>query len=142
LDRPTRYPDKMKAVLKNHVSLCFICLKHPGRYVIPRVGNVTEGNDFGSHRLLFDDTYLNTVRPIVTNYYYLYVLLLWIFKQELVSTCVCPFRSLPTVVNPLKTGFLLNNIYESSPYLTGNTLRLHYKAQPVNAVWGNSRCLL
>jgi hypothetical protein len=23
-----------------------------------------------------------------------------------------------------------------------NTLRLHYKAQPVNAVWGNSRCLL
>jgi hypothetical protein len=27
-------------------------------------------------------------------------------------------------------------------YLTGNTLRLHYKAQPVNAVWGNSRCLL
>jgi hypothetical protein len=29
-----------------------------------------------------------------------------------------------------------------SPYLTGNTLRLRYTAQPVNAVWGNSRCLL
>jgi hypothetical protein len=29
-----------------------------------------------------------------------------------------------------------------SPYLTGNTLHLHYRAQPVNAVWGNSRCLL
>jgi hypothetical protein len=29
-----------------------------------------------------------------------------------------------------------------SLYLTGNTLRLHYKAQPANAVWGNSRCLL
>jgi hypothetical protein len=29
-----------------------------------------------------------------------------------------------------------------SPYLTGNTLRIHYRAQPVNAVWGNSRCLL
>jgi hypothetical protein len=29
-----------------------------------------------------------------------------------------------------------------SPYLTGNTLRLRYKAQPVNAVQGNSRCLL
>jgi hypothetical protein len=29
-----------------------------------------------------------------------------------------------------------------SPYLTGNTLRLRYRAQPVNAVWGNSRCLL
>jgi thioredoxin-related protein len=25
---------------------------------------------------------------------------------------------------------------------TGNTSRLRYKAQPVNAVWGNSRCLL
>jgi hypothetical protein len=23
-----------------------------------------------------------------------------------------------------------------SPYLTGDTLRLHYRAQPVNAVWG------
>jgi hypothetical protein len=29
-----------------------------------------------------------------------------------------------------------------SPYLTGNTLRLRYRDQPVNAVWGNSRCLL
>jgi hypothetical protein len=29
-----------------------------------------------------------------------------------------------------------------SLYLTGNTLRLHYIAQPVNAVWGKSRCLL
>jgi hypothetical protein len=29
---------------------------------------------------------------------------------------------------------VLNNIYKSSPYLTGNTLRLGYKAQPVNAV--------
>jgi hypothetical protein len=29
-----------------------------------------------------------------------------------------------------------------SLYLTGNTLRLRYKAQPVDAVWGNSRCLL
>jgi hypothetical protein len=44
--------------------------------------------------------------------------------------------------NPLKTEFLPNNIYKSSLYLTGNTLRLRYKAQPVNAVWGNSRCLL
>jgi hypothetical protein len=34
------------------------------------------------------------------------------------------------------------DIYKLSPYLTGNTLRLRYKAQPVNAVWGNSRCLL
>jgi hypothetical protein len=35
---------------------------------------------------------------------------------------------------PLKTEFHLNNIYKFSSYLTGNTLRLHYKAQPVNAV--------
>jgi hypothetical protein len=45
-------------------------------------------------------------------------------------------------VNPLKTEFLLNNIYKFSSYLTGNTLRLHYKAQPVNAVWGKNRRLL
>jgi hypothetical protein len=32
--------------------------------------------------------------------------------------------------------------YKLSSYLTGNTLRLRYKAQPVNAVWKNSRCLL
>jgi hypothetical protein len=29
-----------------------------------------------------------------------------------------------------------------SSYFTGNTLCLFYKAQPVNAVWGNIRCLL
>jgi hypothetical protein len=47
------------------------------------------------------------------------------------------------IINPLQTEFLLNNIiYKSSSYLTGNILLLHYKAQPVNAVWGNSRCLL
>jgi hypothetical protein len=42
----------------------------------------------------------------------------------------------------LKIEFLLNNIYKSSSYLTGNTSRNRYKAQPVNAVWGKSRCLL
>jgi hypothetical protein len=34
------------------------------------------------------------------------------------------------------------NIYKCSACLTGNTLRLRYKAQPVNAVYGNSRFLL
>jgi hypothetical protein len=29
-----------------------------------------------------------------------------------------------------------------SPYLTGNTLHFHYRAQPANVVWGNSRYLL
>jgi hypothetical protein len=38
------------------------------------------------------------------------------------------------VINPLKTEFLLNNIYSFSSYFTGNTLRLRYKAQPENAV--------
>jgi aminopeptidase C len=39
---------------------------------------------------------------------------------------------------------ILNNIYacKSGSYLAGNTLRLRYKAQLVNAVWKNSRCLL
>jgi hypothetical protein len=46
------------------------------------------------------------------------------------------------VVNPLKTEFLYNFIYKSSSYLTGNTLCLHYKAQLVNAVWGNSRFIV
>jgi hypothetical protein len=32
------------------------------------------------------------------------------------------------------------NIY--SPYLTGNTLHTRYRAQPVNVVMGNRRCLL
>jgi hypothetical protein len=37
-------------------------------------------------------------------------------------------------INPLKTEFLPNNIYESSSYHTRNILRLRYKAQPVNGV--------
>jgi hypothetical protein len=44
--------------------------------------------------------------------------------------------------NPLKTEFRLHNIYKFSPYLTGNILRLRFKAQPVSAVKGNNRCLL
>jgi hypothetical protein len=38
------------------------------------------------------------------------------------------------LINTLQTKFLLNNIQEISLYLTENTLRLHYKSQPVNAV--------
>jgi hypothetical protein len=33
-------------------------------------------------------------------------------------------------------------LQELGSYLTGDTSHLHYRAQPVNAVWGNSRCLL
>jgi hypothetical protein len=43
------------------------------------------------------------------------------------------------VISNLNTQFLLNNEYSS--YLTGDTLRLRYRTQPVNAVWGNSRLL-
>jgi hypothetical protein len=32
--------------------------------------------------------------------------------------------------------------YKLSSYLTGNTSRLRYKAQSVNAVWGNSHSLM
>jgi hypothetical protein len=46
------------------------------------------------------------------------------------------------VVNPLKIEFIRINTYKSSSYLTGNILRLRCRAQPVNAVWGNSRWLL
>jgi hypothetical protein len=34
----------------------------------------------------------------------------------------------------LKAEFLTNTVQKFSPYLTGNTLRLRYKCQPVNAV--------
>jgi hypothetical protein len=37
-------------------------------------------------------------------------------------------------LSPLQIEILLNNIFEFSPYLTRNKLRLRYKAQPVNAV--------
>jgi hypothetical protein len=39
-----------------------------------------------------------------------------------------------TYVNELKPELHVNNIYKSSSYLTGNTLRLHYRDQPVNDV--------
>jgi hypothetical protein len=37
---------------------------------------------------------------------------------------------------------LTTNICISIPDLAGDTSHLLYRAQPVNAVWGNSRCLL
>jgi hypothetical protein len=43
-------------------------------------------------------------------------------------------QGLYCVWSKLKTEFLLINIYKFNSYLTGNTLRLRYKAQPVNAV--------
>jgi hypothetical protein len=55
------------------------------------------------------------------------------------------FLFLSFILSRLRTGAseqFLTNIYKFSSYLTGNTLRLRYKDQPVNAVWRNSRCLL
>jgi hypothetical protein len=34
------------------------------------------------------------------------------------------------------------DVYKTNSYLTGITSRLRYKSKPVNAIWGNSRCLL
>jgi hypothetical protein len=53
------------------------------------------------------------------------------------------FASLLVFHIVLHSFFLLwNNIWRFSSYLTGKPLRLRYRDQPVNAVWGNSRCLL
>jgi hypothetical protein len=46
--------------------------------------------------------------------------------------------SSPPPREDLKTEFLLYNIQEFSSYLSGNTLRLRYKDQPVNAISGKS----
>jgi hypothetical protein len=57
-------------------------------------------------------------------------------KAELFITTAVNASNPKVIVNfnPLKTEFPLNYIYKFSPYLTGNTFRLHYKAQPVNDV--------
>jgi hypothetical protein len=55
---------------------------------------------------------------------------------------IMKYSTIYILLNHLKTEFLHNVIQNSSSYLTRNTLRLRYEAQPVNAVWGNSRCLL
>jgi hypothetical protein len=45
-----------------------------------------------------------------------------------------PFLSPPTTRSLSYVSFLLNNTYEFSSYLTGNTLCFRYKDQQVNAV--------
>jgi hypothetical protein len=46
------------------------------------------------------------------------------------------FSILAAYINviPLKPEAHANSVLKFSPYLTGNTLRLRYKSQPVNAV--------
>jgi hypothetical protein len=54
----------------------------------------------------------------------------------------CLYQKAERALFFIRTFDAFVNIRESSPYLTGSTLRLRYRAQPVNAVSGNSRCLL
>jgi hypothetical protein len=49
-------------------------------------------------------------------------------------TLTCAQFSCSREANPLNTELRLNDIYKCSSYLTGNTLRLRYRDQPVNAV--------
>jgi hypothetical protein len=61
-----------------------------------------------------------------------------IHLQTVDHSWLTSFIILQSSINPLKTEFLLNNIYKSSSYLTRNTLRLRYKAQPlfiVRTIW-------
>jgi hypothetical protein len=51
-------------------------------------------------------------------------------------------RNWVPLLSHYKTEFLLSNIKESNSYLRESTLLLRYRANPVNAVWGRSRCLL
>jgi hypothetical protein len=52
------------------------------------------------------------------------------------SMSYVPIKTLKisVIFNPLKGEFILNNVQKLSSYLTGNTLRLLYNDQPVNAV--------
>jgi hypothetical protein len=79
----------------------------------------------------------------LTTYFHLMPKLrIWWAIRPHPHTCLWHGAAVPTGarINPLT--LLLNNIQIFSLYLTGITSRLSYKAQPVNAVWGNSRCLL
>jgi hypothetical protein len=51
-------------------------------------------------------------------------------------------QDLADTADPLILKLISIMLKSFGSYLTGNTIRLRYKAQPVNAVWGNSRCLL
>ena len=42
-------------------------------------------------------------------------------------------------INPLKPEILLNSIYKNPVRTPQETLRHHYKAEPVNAVWATIR---
>jgi hypothetical protein len=75
------------------------------------------------------------VGPLAVRGLYLHVSILNVYSFKMIGpTWNIYIYRCTLFVNPLKTEFLQNFIYKSSPYLTGNILRLHYRAQPVNAV--------
>jgi hypothetical protein len=82
----------------------------------------TTCNIFGENTCPYAHTRIHT-------YTYLY---LWLFKKWWIWTYIVEGEGPCLVIN----------IWELSSYLKGNTLRLRKKAQPVNAVQENSRCLL
>jgi hypothetical protein len=56
------------------------------------------------------------------------------FIYQILTVCNIRF-------NTLRTGYIPNNIYKLSSYLTGNTLTLHYTFQAVNASLQEKMCL-
>jgi hypothetical protein len=64
------------------------------------------------------------------------VIVMLTLKSPVVAICTTYFNTLKLYILPTQFICVFRTV------LTGNTLRLRYKAQPVNAVWGNSRCLL
>jgi hypothetical protein len=58
----------------------------------------------------------------------------FLFRRLLWLAGLRSTRALTLSKSNLESEFLLHNIYKSRPYVTGNTLRLGYKAQPLNVV--------
>jgi hypothetical protein len=61
---------------------------------------------------------------------------------SLLRGCSCQLECHETSVPRYKFNLPKYETYKFSSYLTGNASRLRYKAEPVNAVYGNSRRLL
>jgi hypothetical protein len=65
-----------------------------------------------------------------------------VFRPALVLIGKPSFFNVRTTRNNRYTLSRIQRFSVFSSYLTGNTLRIRYKTQPVNAVSGNSHCLL
>jgi hypothetical protein len=87
-----------------------------------------------------DFTYKNSVRTSQETHYVSATKTnrLMLFGEIIAVYCENHTEHINTLCRRMQRLF----IQEFSPYLTGNTLHLRYRDQPVNAVWGNSRYLL